>query len=117
MGRGAWAGPLYVGVAVVDATTTAPPTGTNDSKVLTAKQRTELQPSLSTWCASWGLGVATSREIDVLGLTTALRLAARRALAALPVTPTAVLVDGRVDFLSPRGDGTISMLEDDPGGP
>jgi ribonuclease HII len=100
VGRGAWAGPLLVGVVVVDATTAQAPDGTRDSKALTPKRRRALRPELEDWCVAWALGAASAREIDRLGLTRALRLAASRAVVALPRWPTALIVDGPVDFLS-----------------
>jgi ribonuclease HII len=104
VGRGAWAGPLLVGVVVVDATTELPPEGTRDSKSLTARRRRALRPELESWCVAWALGEASAREIDHRGLTKALALATARAVAALPVSPTALIVDGPVDFIS-RGRG------------
>lgn len=102
VGRGAWAGPLVVGVVVVDAATGPAPKGTRDSKALTAIRRRALRPELATWCVSWALGEVSAKEIDRLGLTAALSLAALRAVDALPVRPTALIVDGPVDFLTDR---------------
>ena len=53
VGRGAWAGPMFVGVVVVDADTKAPPKGTRDSKLLTSAARSELSPLLQKWCVGW----------------------------------------------------------------
>jgi ribonuclease HII len=102
VGRGAWAGPLVVGVVVVDSATGPAPDGTRDSKAMSALRRRALRPELSTWCVAWALGEASAREIDRIGLTSALSLAALRAVIALPVSPTALIVDGPVDFLSER---------------
>ncbi len=102
VGRGAWAGPLLVGVVVVDAATGPPPTGTRDSKALAPSRRRELRPELVGWCVAWALGAASAKEIDRLGLTRALSLATSRAVLALPTPPTALIVDGPVDFVSGR---------------
>jgi ribonuclease HII len=102
VGRGAWAGPLLVGVVVVDAATDPPPAGTRDSKALTPSRRRELGPELAAWCVAWALGEASAREIDRLGLSRALSLATSRAVLALPLWPTALIVDGPVDFVSGR---------------
>jgi len=104
VGRGAWAGPMFVGVVAVDASTGEVPPGTRDSKALSAATRRELRPLLASWCASWAIGRVSAREIDELGLTEALRVATRRGLAALPLRPSCVIVDGPYDFISPPED-------------
>lgn len=48
---------------------------------------------------SYALGHASPEEIDERGMTAALRLAAVRALKALPVRPDAVILDGKHDYL------------------
>ena len=48
------------------------------------KRRTAIAEVLGTWVTSYALGHASSEEIDDLGMTAALRLAAVRALEALP---------------------------------
>ncbi|UGQ15349.1 ribonuclease HII [Yinghuangia sp. ASG 101] len=97
VGRGAWAGPVVVGAAV--SAPAAPPSGLTDSKLLTAKRREELAPQLAAWATAHAFGAASPEEIDALGMTAALRLAAVRALEALPVRPDAVVLDGSHDFL------------------
>ncbi len=111
VGRGAWAGPMYVGVVVLDATTKSVPKGTNDSKLLTAGARERLGPKLDKWCLAWSIGEVSAAEIDVMGLTASLRLAAHRALVALPVPPDALVVDGPVDFISPKDGETGSLFD------
>jgi ribonuclease HII len=54
---------------------------------------------LRKWVTSFSLGHASPEEIDELGMTAALRLAAERALEALPVRPDAVILDGKHDYL------------------
>jgi len=98
VGRGAWAGPLVVGVVVLDGTTGPLPEGTNDSKKLTAPARRALRPRLEAWCAGWALGVVSAREIDEEGLAEAMRVAVARALDRLAEPPSALIVDGRVDI-------------------
>ncbi|HSA50302.1 MAG TPA: ribonuclease HII [Yinghuangia sp.] len=97
VGRGAWAGPVVVGAAV--SALDAPPSGLTDSKLLTAKRREELEPLIAAWAVAHAFGAASPEEIDALGMTAALRLAAVRALEALPVRPDAVVLDGSHDFL------------------
>ncbi|OEV14203.1 ribonuclease HII [Streptomyces nanshensis] len=97
VGRGAWAGPVTVCAAVTGLR--RPPEGLTDSKLLTVKRRTELAEALHGWVSAHALGHASSEEIDELGMTAALRLAALRALEALPVRPDAVILDGKHDYL------------------
>jgi ribonuclease HII len=97
VGRGAWAGPVTVCAAVTGLR--RPPAGLTDSKLLTVKRRDELLPVLEDWVTAYGLGHSTPEEIDALGMTAALRLAAERALNALPVRPDAVILDGKHDYL------------------
>ncbi|WP_175411516.1 ribonuclease HII [Streptomyces sp. TRM64462] len=97
VGRGAWAGPVTVCAAVTGLR--RPPTGLTDSKLLTPKRRGELAAELEKWVTAHALGHASAEEIDQLGMTAALRLAAVRALDALPVRPDAVILDGKHDYL------------------
>jgi ribonuclease HII len=97
VGRGAWAGPVTVCAAITGLR--RPPEGLTDSKLLTVKRRTELAQILRTWVTAFALGHAAPEEIDDLGMTAALRLAAGRALEALPVRPDAVILDGKHDYL------------------
>lgn len=97
VGRGAWAGPVTVCAAVTGLR--RPPQGLTDSKLLTRVRRTALAQELETWVTSYGLGHSTPDEIDALGMTAALRLAAERALGELPVRPEAIILDGKHDYL------------------
>ena len=97
VGRGAWAGPVTVCAAVTGLR--RPPEGLTDSKLLTPKRRTALAEHLEAWVTAHALGHSSPQEIDELGMTAALRLAATRALEALPVRPDAVILDGKHDYL------------------
>ncbi|GAA4662510.1 ribonuclease HII [Streptomyces chumphonensis] len=97
VGRGAWAGPVTVCAAVTGLR--RPPEGLTDSKLLARGRRTELAEVLRGWVTAHGFGHAWPEEIDLLGMTAALRLAAERALQALPQRPDAVILDGSHDYL------------------
>ncbi|KIF67513.1 ribonuclease HII [Streptomyces sp. AcH 505] len=97
VGRGAWAGPVTVCAAVTGLR--RPPTGLTDSKLLTPKRRTALAGQLDGWVTAHAIGHASPEEIDDLGMTASLRLAAVRALEALPIRPHAVILDGKHDYL------------------
>lgn len=109
VGRGAWAGPLTVGVAVVPRDRRV--YKIRDSKMLTETEREALFERVAEWCSAWSVGHASYLECDELGMSAAQKLAARRALERLGVTPDHVLVDGNWDFVGGartivRGDST-----------
>lgn len=109
VGRGAWAGPLSVGVAVVHEGARVPP-WLRESKALPEDRREALYPAVARWCADAAVGHASAAECDRFGMTLAWRLAAFRALAALELRPDALVVDGPHDLLRCR----VADLE--PGG-
>jgi ribonuclease HII len=113
VGRGAWAGPVSVGV-VVFAEETAAPEGVRDSKLLTEDQREALFPLVTQWCAGWAVGHAGAGECDRLGMTAALRLAARRALGGLAFPPRVVVMDGLFDYVTEPGGVTEPTGPDHP---
>lgn len=102
VGRGAVAGPLVVGAVAVDERCSRPPVGIRDSKALSPERREALVPAILSWAAAVSLGTVSAEEIDAFGLTASLRIAALRALAALPFGAVdVVLLDGSHDFLEP----------------
>lgn len=109
VGRGSWAGPLYVGAAVVPATRRV--NGVRDSKMLPERRREALFPRVAAWCRSWAVGAAWPEECDELGMAGAQRLAAARALDGLDLEPDRVLVDGNWDFVG-RGN-TLRVVRGD----
>ncbi|MGB3736104.1 MAG: ribonuclease HII [Ilumatobacter sp.] len=99
VGRGAWAGPLTVGAAVVPRDTRV--NGVRDSKLLSEARREFLFDRIADWCISWSTGSASQQECDELGMSAAQKLAARRAIAGLTVVPDVAVTDGTWDFVSP----------------
>ncbi|MFQ5523327.1 MAG: ribonuclease HII [Acidimicrobiia bacterium] len=97
VGRGAWAGPLSVGAAVIPKDRRI--YKVRDSKMLNEAERESLFERVAGWCSAWAVGHASPEECDELGMSEAQRLAARRALEALNVAPEHVLVDGNWDFV------------------
>lgn len=100
VGRGALAGPVSVGVVVVDATVRTAPAGLRDSKLLTPHARRELLPRLRRWPVAAAVGHAEPMEIDAVGIICALRIAASRAFATLDVGVGMALLDGVHDWLT-----------------
>ena len=112
VGRGAWAGPLSVGVAVITAASLhALPDGVADSKMLSPKQRERLFAPLASSVAGYAIGHASPRECDELGMTKAQRLATKRAFDQLHCEVDAVIVDGNIDFVG-RGNSTVIVGAD-----
>ena len=105
VGRGAWAGPLMVGAAIL------PPEkrvlGVRDSKMLTEADRERLFDRIADWCVAWAVGAASQEECDELGMADAQRLACRRAVEELGVTPDVAVSDGNWNFVSP----TVAKVE------
>ncbi|HUR77581.1 MAG TPA: ribonuclease HII [Acidimicrobiales bacterium] len=109
VGRGAWAGPISVGAAVLPRDKRV--YKVRDSKMLTEKERERLFDRIADWCVAWSVGHASSFECDDLGMSAAQKLAARRCLDGLGVEVDKVLLDGNWDFI---GDGrTIKLVKGD----
>lgn len=102
VGRGSWAGPVMIGAVVVprgDVPSGSRIAEVRDSKLLSAAKREALYPVVREWAVSSAVGSASPAEIDELGMTGALRLAAQRALAGLEVTPERILLDGPHNYV------------------
>lgn len=115
VGRGALAGPVTVGVVVIDESCRSAPVGLRDSKLITAAARQALVPRIHRWCLGHAVGHAQAHEIDEIGIIAALRLAGLRALAALPVVPDLVILDGNHDWLTaPQDVGLLALVGEGP---
>lgn len=105
VGRGALAGPVTVGVAVVAVGSgTEALEGLRDSKALSAARRENLEPKIVDWCDGVVADHASAEEIDEFGISSALALAARRSWTRLVEhlgrVPDVLLLDGRDNWLS-----------------
>lgn len=100
VGRGAWAGPLMVGAAILPRDKRV--NGVRDSKVLTETNRELLFDRVAAWCDTWAVGAASQEECDALGMAAAQRLAARRAVEGLAIVPDVAVVDGSWNFVTPH---------------
>jgi ribonuclease HII len=112
VGRGAWAGPLTVGVAVLRprVTTRSMPAWLRDSKMLSEARREQIFEKVGAWCEAWAVGHSTHDECDEWGMTEALRVAARRALSGLGQAPEALIVDGPRDLLRHPDDPYMGVV-------
>lgn len=106
VGRGAIAGPVAVGLCMVDRTLGAFPTGLLDSKLLSEKRRQVIAPLAASWALFTAVGLATAPEVDEFGIILALGMAGRRALLSLhemgaSIQDSVILLDGSHDWLTP----------------
>ncbi|RCS59578.1 ribonuclease HII [Parvibium lacunae] len=91
-GRGPLAGPVYAAAVILDPS--APIEGLADSKKLSENKRLKLAAIIQTRALAWSIASATVEEIDTINILQATLLAMQRAVNALQVIPTQVLVDG-----------------------
>jgi len=100
-GRGALAGPVCVGAVICPPNLPHPLQtlgGVRDSKQLTPRKRDQLAPRIKKSALAWGIGFSSAAEIDGLGIVPATRLAASRALEAMPIFPDFLLTDFRLEL-------------------
>ena len=105
VGRGALAGPVSVGIAVVDAQVGMAPERLRDSKVISRSVREALIDPVSNWVVDYAIGHAQPTEIDDVGIVAALRLAWTRAHEQLAIKPDCVILDGKHNWIAtPESD-------------
>lgn len=103
-GRGACAGPLVAGAAILPPGKAGIVPGLADSKLLTARARERCYEQVVRRAVAWSVVVMSHEECDRLGMHVANVEALRRAVAKLDVAPAYVLTDGfPVDGLGAPG--------------
>jgi ribonuclease HII len=119
VGRGAIAGPVAVGVAVIDQKEIDAkgdwPKQLCDSKLISEKVRNEIVAPVQSWVRASSVGMVSAQEIDDLGIVSALASSAATALAELfsdqklrqeIVTDGAVIIlDGSHNWIGPKASG------------
>jgi ribonuclease HII len=105
VGRGALAGPVSVGIVVIDTGVRRMPAGLRDSKLMSEPRREAMAPKAAAWVRGWAVGEASAAEIDAIGIMACLGLAGARAFAALAaaqpdIDDAPLLLDGNYDWLS-----------------
>lgn len=93
-GRGACAGPLVAGAAILPAGKAGIVPGLADSKLLTAAARERCYEQIVRRAVAWSVVVVSHEECDRLGMHVANVEALRRAVAKLDLPPAYVLTDG-----------------------
>jgi len=91
-GRGPLAGPVVAAAVILPPN--APLSGLNDSKKLSPLRRERLAAEIRATALAWAVAEASTSEIDEWNILRATLRAMARAVAALPVTPDEVRVDG-----------------------
>ena len=115
VGRGALAGPVSVGLAIVARRTDDDfPEGLADSKQLTARVRTGLVDPVRSWLVDDAVAQASPAEIDDHGIVGALRIAGLRALQQVADrghAPGVIILDGVADWLTAPQPDLLTALE------
>ena len=93
-GRGACAGPLVAGAAILPPGRTGVVPGLADSKLLTEAARERCYTQVVRRALAWSVVVVEAAECDRLGMHVANVEALRRAVALLELRPAYVLTDG-----------------------
>lgn len=91
-GRGPLAGPVVAAAVILPPGTSL--SGLNDSKKLSPRQRERLAAEIRATALAWAVSEASAAEIDAWNILRSTLRAMARAVAALPLTPDEVLVDG-----------------------
>jgi ribonuclease HII len=85
VGRGSIAGPVAVGVALLDFKEALSPwpEKLKDSKLISEKTREAIYLDVANWVRGWAVGMSSAQEIEQIGIVGALALAGSRALDEL----------------------------------
>ena len=81
-GRGAWAGPVAAAAVVFEPVKEIMDilSGVRDSKIMTPRQRDKWSEVIRSEVRCWSVGIASHKEIDLIGIVPATRVAMGRAL-------------------------------------
>jgi ribonuclease HII len=109
VGRGPLAGPMVVGAVILGDQI---PAGLDDSKKLTPKRRAELAVEIKKSARAIGVGWVSAAVIDQIGLTPALKLAARYAVAQIASPFEQIIIDGNIN-LCPDDPRAVTMIKAD----
>ena len=119
VGRGAIAGPVAVGVAVLDKhdpkAETAWPEKLCDSKLISEKVRNEIVVPVSDWVLNSAVGMVSAADIDAGGIVAALASAGASALEQIFADASfrqevmrdgaVIILDGSHNWIGPKASG------------
>ena len=94
-GRGALAGDVAVAVVILPniSDLTRILAGVRDSKQMTQRQREVFEPIIKDIAVAWGIAFSPPEEIDKIGILPATKLAAKRAVENLAISPDYLITD------------------------
>ena len=92
VGRGPLAGPVVASCVIFSNFQSI--AGLNDSKLVPAARRAELEDIIKSKALAWGIAVVDNQVIDQINIQKASFLAMKKAIACLGVEPEQLLVDG-----------------------
>ena len=90
-GRGPLAGPVVAGVVILKKGEFIE--GLNDSKKLSEKKREALFDEITKKAVAYGVGIVDEKCIDEINILEATKLAMRKAIESMSVSPDVVLID------------------------
>ncbi len=106
VGRGSWAGPVVVGAVGLGGVALE---GLTDSKLLTKTRREKFAFLIRQSAPLIGIGWVSAHDIDMVGISASLKLAARRALAQIEIAPDdQIIIDGTVRLLD---DSRVTLMK------
>lgn len=124
VGRGAIAGPVAVGLSLIDRESknlSSWPEKLQDSKLMSEKSREEIFPEIINWVFGSAVGYASNSEIDEMGISAALALAFSRGFAELTAdaalrseiakSQAIILLDGSQNWLGGKTSGLEVALQ------
>ena len=124
VGRGAIAGPVAVGVALLDKQSEKSqlpwPEKLCDSKLISEKVRNEIVQPVASWVSASAVGMVSAADIDSRGIVDALATAGSIALAEMLEDQTlrseiirdgaVIILDGSHNWLGPKASGIEVMV-------
>jgi ribonuclease HII len=101
VGRGPIAGPVVAAAVILPKNALI--TGINDSKKLSEKKRLILEKEIKKNCVAWAICAIGPSVIDKINILEASKLAMKKAVEKLPVTPDHLFIDAvRIDSNIPQ---------------
>jgi ribonuclease HII len=124
VGRGAIAGPVAVGVALLDRqdpkSQTSWPEKLCDSKLISEKMRNEIVEPVARWVSASAVGMVSAEQIDTRGIVDALATAGAEALFRMLENQNlrqeiirdgaVIILDGSHNWLGPKASGIDVMV-------
>lgn len=124
VGRGAVAGPVAVGVTLLDCNNkdlSSWPDKLQDSKLMSEKSRSEIFPKLESWLTGFAVDFGSSDEVDNQGITESMRRAFSKAFStltkgadlrkSLASEGAVILLDGSSNWIADRSSGLEVVMQ------